>query len=94
MLDEALRDHVAELGNQSLIHEHLIKFTLFGVDQQAANRLIEVIEDFLEVGSRLNHGILGNDEVKDLEEAVDVAVGDLEGDDGALDHKQGEAAFE
>ena len=94
MLDEALRDHVAQLWYQALVHEHFIELALLGVDQQASYRLIQVVEDLFEIRGRLDQRIIARHQIKDLEEAVNVAIGDSQRDDGALDHEQREAALE
>ena len=74
MLNEALADHVTQLGDQALVHEHAIKLALLGIDQKSSHRLVQVVEYLLEVSGRLGKGIFGADQVKDLEKAVDVAI--------------------
>jgi len=49
VLDETLRDHIAQLGNQALIHEHLIELAFFRVDQKPTHGLVQVVEHLLEV---------------------------------------------
>ena len=51
MLNEALGDDIAQLWNQALLHEHLVKLAFLSVNQKSSYRLIQVIEDFLEIGS-------------------------------------------
>lgn len=74
MLDEALANHIAQLGDQALIHEHAIEFAFLGIYKQSSHGLVQVVEYLLEVGRCLSKRILCTDQIKDLEEAVDVAV--------------------
>ena len=94
VLDEALRDHVAQLWYQALVHEHFIELALLGVNQQASYRLIQVVEDLFEIRCSLDQRIIARHQVKDLEKAVNVAIGDSQCDDWTLDHEQREAALE
>jgi len=54
MLDEALRDHIAQLGYQALIHEHLIEFSFFCINQKPTHGLVQVVEYLLKVSCSLN----------------------------------------
>ncbi len=94
MLNKALRYDIAKLGNETLIHEHLIKLAFFGINQKTSHRFVQVIKDFLKICSWSNQLILCNDKIKDFKEAVYVAIRDFKGDDRALDHQKREAAFE
>ncbi len=94
MLNKALRYDTAELGDQTLIHEHLVKFAFFSIYQKTSYRLVQVIEDFLKVGSRFDQLILGNDKIKDFKEAVYVAIRNFQGDNRAFYHQKREATFE
>jgi len=49
ILDEALGDDIAELGDETLIHEHLVKLLFFCIDEETSDGLVEIIEYFFEV---------------------------------------------
>jgi len=74
MLNEALWDNVAQLRDQAFIHKHLVKLSLFGVDQKASYCLVQIVEHLFEIGCRLHQLIFGDNQIKDLEETMDVAV--------------------
>ena len=94
MLNEALGNDVTELRDQTFVHEHLIELAFFGVNEEASDSLVQIIEYFLKVCRRLNQGVPDNDKIKDFEEAVDVAVRHFQGNHWTLDHEQGEAPFQ
>lgn len=81
MLNETFRDYIAELGNQPFIHEHLIKFTLFGIYQKASHCLIQIAKNFLKISVQSPLKSL----VENLEEAMKVAVADLQSHNWTLD---------
>lgn len=80
MLNEALGDDIAQLWNQALLHEHLVKLSLLGIDQETPDSLIQIVEHLLEV----NLHLILNDLVKDLEKAMQVGIANFEGDHGAF----------
>ena len=86
MLNEALWDYVAQLGDQTFVHEHLVKFSFFGVDQKASHCLVQIVEHLFEIGCRLHQLIFGDDQIEDLEETMDVGVGNLQSNYRTLDH--------
>ena len=94
VLDKALGDDIAEHWNQAFVHEHLIVLAFLGIDEQAANCLIQIVEHFFKVCCGLNQWILGRDQVEDLEETVDIAITYAERNGRAFDNEKRKAALE
>ena len=84
VLYEALGDHVAQLRDEALLHEHLVEFSFLCINQESSYGLKQVVKDLFEVYFYLIQFFLSftlfplDNLVKNLEEAVDVAVRDLQ----------------